>query len=293
MHTVSTAVAAKNIEAFQQGLRDLGYVEGQNIVIEYRWGEGKVERLPALAAEFVHLKVDCIVAAGTQASQAAKHATDTILIVMAASSDPVGTGLVTSLARPGGNLTGLSLLNPELSGKRLELLKEAVPGLSRVAILWQGGHPGALLALQETEAAGRGLGLSLQSLEVRGATDFERAFAAAPREGAEALIVLSSALFAAERRRIVELVTKSRLAAIFPYREDAEAGGLMSYGPSIPDSYRHAASYVHRILKGATPADLPVEQPTKFELVLNLKTAQALGLTISPTLLFLADEVIR
>jgi putative ABC transport system substrate-binding protein len=292
IHTGSTAVAVKYMEAFRQGLHDLGYVEGQNLVIEYRWGEGKVERLPALAAELVSLKVDCMVTSGTQASQAAKHATTTIPIVMT-SSDPVGTGLVTSLARPGGNITGLALMNPELSGKRLELLKEAVPKLSRVAILWHGGHPGALLALHETEAAGRGLGVQLQSLEVRGPTDFEPAFAAATREGAEALLMLSSAFFAAERRRIVELVTESRLPAIFPLREDAEAGGLMAYGANFLKSFRRAAYYVDRILQGAKPADLPVEQPMTFELVLNLKTAKALGLTIPPVLRFRADEVLE
>jgi putative ABC transport system substrate-binding protein len=293
IHTGSTAVAVKYMEAFRQGLHDLGYVEGQNIVIEHRWGEGKVERLPALAAELVALKVDCIIASGTQASQAAKHATTTIPIVMTSSSDPVGTGLVTSLARPGGNITGLSFMNPDLSGKRLELLKEVVPRLSRVAILWHGGHPGALLALQETEAAGHVLGVQLQSLEVRGPHDFERAFAAATREGAEALSVLPSAFFAAERRRIMELVTESRLPAIFPLREDAEAGGLMSYGVNLLESFRHAATYVDKILKGTKPADLPVEQPMTFELVLNLKTAKELGLTIPPLLRFRADEVIQ
>jgi putative tryptophan/tyrosine transport system substrate-binding protein len=290
---ISPDVEGTFIAAFRQGLRDLGYVEGQNLVIEYRWGEGKVDRLPALAAEFVRLQVACIVATGTQAIQAAKHATTTIPIVMTASSDPVGTGLVTSLARPSGNITGLSLLAPELSGKRLELLKEAVPGLSRVAVLWQGGHAGALLALHETEAAGRVLGVQLQSLEVRGPHDFERAFAAAAREGAQALLVLASAFFAAERSRVAALATESRLPAMFPWREDAEAGGLMSYGPSLPDLYRRAATYVDKILKGAKPADLPVEQPIQFELVLNVKAAQQIGLTMPPTLLFQADKVLK
>ena len=284
---------SRTTEAFRQGLRDLGYVEGQNLVIEYRWAEGKVERLADLAAELVRLQVDLIMASGTQASQAAQHATHTIPIVMTSSSDPVGTGLVTSLAQPGGNITGLSLLSPELSGKRLELLKEAIPGLSRVAIFWHGGHQAAILAMQEMEIPGRVLGVQLQSLEVRGPHDFERAFAAATREGAEALIVLSSAFFGAERRRIVDLVTKSRLPTMFPYRLDAEAGGLMSYGPSLLDLHRRAATYVNKILKGTKPADLPVEQPIKFELVVNFKTAQALGLTLSPGLLFQADEVIK
>jgi putative ABC transport system substrate-binding protein len=268
-------------------------VEGQNLLIEYRWGEGQVDRLPALAAEFVRLQVDCIVATGTQATQAAKHATTTIPIVMVGSADPVGTGLVTSLARPGGNITGQSLLAPELSGKRLQLLKEAIPGLSRVAVLWQGGHPGALLALQEAEAAGRVLGVELQSLEVREPHDFEPAFAAATREGAEALLVLSSAFFFAEQNRMVALMTERRLPAMFPTRTYAEGGGLMSYGPSMPDLYRRAAASVDKILKGAKPSDLPVEQPMRFELLLNLKTAEALGLTMPPLILFQADEVIR
>jgi len=288
----SPSIVSQNLEAFRRGLHEHGWLEGQTITVEYRWAEGKVERLPDVAAELVRLKVDLIVAVATQASQAAKQATNTIPIVMVA-SDPVGTGLVTNLARPGGNITGLSLLNPELSEKRLELLKEAVPGLSRVAILWHGGHPAAILAMQETEVAGRVLGVQLQSLEIRGPNDFERAFEAATREGAEALIVLASAFFGAERRRIVELVTKYRLPSMFPIRENVEAGGLMSYGASLPDLWRRAATYVDKILKGAKPADLPVEQAMTFELVLNLKTAKALGLTLPPTLLFQATEVIR
>ena len=234
-----------------------------------------------------------MVVGGTQAIHAAKQATTTIPIVMAASGDAVGTGLVTSLSRPGGNITGLTALNPDLSGKRLELLTEAVPGLARVAILWHGGHPPSILAMQETEAAGRVLGLQLHSLEVRGPNDFERVFAAAPREGAEALIVLSSVFFSAERRRIVDLVTQYRLPSMFSSREAVEAGGLMSYGWSLPEAWRRAAVYVDKILKGAKPTDLPVEQPMKLDLVINLKTAKALGITIPPTLLFQADEVIQ
>ena len=289
--TPSPSSMSPNLEAFRRGLHEHGWLEGQNITIEYRWAEGQVERLPDLAAELVRLKVDLMVVGGTQAIQAAQQATTTIPIVMAASGDAVGTGLVTSLSRPGGNITGLTALNPDLSGKRLELLKEAVPGLARVAILWHGGHPPSILAMQETEAAGRALGLRLHSLEVRGPNDFERVFAAAPREGAEALIVLSSAFFSAERRRIVDLVTKYRLPSMFSIRAFVEAGGLISYGPSSTDMWRRAATYVDKILKGAKPADLPVEQPMKFELVINLKTAKALGLTIPPTLLFQADEV--
>jgi ABC-type uncharacterized transport system substrate-binding protein len=282
-----------NIEAFRQGLRDLGYMEGQHLVLEYRWAEGQVERLADLAAELVRLPADVIVASGTQASQAAQHATQTIPIVMTSSSDPVGTGLVASLARPGGNVTGLSLLSPALSEKRLALLKDALPGLSRVAIFWHGGHHAASLALHEMADTSRVLGVQLLSLEVQGAHDFERAFPAATQEGAEALIVLSSALFGAERKRLVELAIQHRLPTMFPYRPDAEAGGLMSYGPSLRALYRRAAVYVDKILKGVKPADLPVEQPMGFELVLNLKTAQTLGLTIPPTLLFQADDVIR
>ena len=288
----SPAIVSRNLEAFRRGLHEHGWLEGQNITVEYRWAEGKVERLPDLAAELVRLKVALIVVLGTQASQAVKQATNTIPIVMVV-SDAVGTSLVTSLARPGGNITGLSFLGPELSEKRLELLKEAVPGVSRVAILWHGGHPSAILAMQEMEAASHSLGVQLQSLEVRGLNDFARAFEAAAREGAPALIVLSSAFFGAERRRIVDLVTTYRLPSMFPYREDVEAGGLMSYGPSLPDLWRRASTYVDKILKGAKPADLPVEQPMRFELLINLKTAQALGLTIPPTLLFQADEVIK
>jgi putative ABC transport system substrate-binding protein len=293
--TSSPAMMSPSLEAFRRGLHEHGWLEGQNITVEYRSAEGQVERLADLAAEFVRLKVDLIVTSGTQAIQAAKHATTTIPIVMAASSDAVGTGLVTSLSLPGGNITGLSSLNPDLSGKRLELLKEAVSGLSRVAILWRGdgGHLAAMLAMQETEAAGRVLGLQLQSLEVRSPNDFEQVFVAATSEGAQALIILASAFFAAERKRIVDLVTKYRLPSMFSVREDVEAGGLMSYGSSVRDSWRHAATYVDKILNGAKPADLPVEQPTKFELVINLKTAQALGLTIPPIVLFQADEVLR
>jgi len=288
----SPSIVSQNLEAFRRGLHEHGWLEGQNITVEYRWAEGKVERLPDLAAELVRLKVDLIAAGGTQASQAAKQATNTIPIVMVV-SEAVGTGLVTSLARPGGNITGLSVLNPELSGKRLGLLKEAVPGLSRVAILWHGGHPSAILAMQAMEAAGHSLGLRLQSLEVRGPSDFERVFEAATREGAEALIVLASAFFGAEQRRIVDLVTKYRLPSMFPWQAYVEAGGLMSYGPSLPDLWRRAATYVDKILKGAKPTDLPVEQAMKFELVINLKTAQALSLTLPPSILFQAGEVIK
>ena len=275
-------------EAFRQGLRDLGYVEGRNVVIEYRDAEGKLERLPALAAELVALKVDVIVAAGTPAALAAKQATRTLPIVFAAAADPVTSGLVTSLARPGGNVTGLSSLAPELVGKRLELLKQAVPGVSRVAVLWQPGALGERTEkdmLKGAEVAARALGVRLQFVEARGPADFDRAFSDMTRARAGALTVLPSTMFFSERRRLVDLAAKNRLPAVYPLREFVDAGGLMSYGPNLADLFRRAATYVDKILKGAKPADLPVEQPTKFELVINLKTAKALGLTIPPSLL--------
>ena len=250
-------------------------------MIEYRDAEGKLERLPALAAELVALKVDVIVAASTPAALAAKQATRTIPIVFAAAGDPVASGLVTSLARPGGNVTGLSILAPELVGKCLELLKQAVPGVSRVAVLWQPGALGERTEkdmLKGAEVAARALGVRLQFVEARGPADFDRAFSDMTRARAGALTVLPSAMFFSERRRLVDLAAKNRLPAVYPWREFVDAGGLMSYGPNLADLYRRAATYVDKILKGAKPGDLPVEQPTKFELVINLKTAKALGL---------------
>jgi putative ABC transport system substrate-binding protein len=283
-------------EAFRQGLRDLGYVEGRNVVIEYRWAEGKFERLPALAAELVALKVDVILATTVLAAVAAKQAVKTIPIVFFAAADPIGSGLVTSLARPGGNVTGLSVLSPELIGKRLEHLKQAVPGVSRVAVLWEPGGGGERTdkdMLKRAEVAGQALGMRLQYVEARGPADFDRAFSDMTRAHADALTVLPSPMFFNERRRLVDLAAKHRLPAGYPWREGADAGGLMSYGPSIADLYRRAATYVDKILKGAMPGDLPVEQPTKFELVINRKTAKALGLTIPQSLLQRADEVIQ
>jgi putative ABC transport system substrate-binding protein len=284
-------------EAFRQGLRDLAYVEGRNVVIEYRDAEGKPERLPALAAELVALKVDVIVAAGgTRGALAAKQATRTIPIVFAVVGDPVTDGLVTSLARPGGNVTGSSLLAPELIGKCLELLKQAIPGVSRVAVLWQPGAGPERTEkdlLKGADVAARALGVRLQFVEARGPDDFDRAFSEMTRARADALTVLSSAMFINERRRLVDLAAKHRLPAVYPYRESVDAGGLMAYGPNVADSFRRAATYVDRILKGAKPADLPVEQPTKFELVINLKTAKALGLKIPQSVLGRADEVIQ
>jgi putative ABC transport system substrate-binding protein len=284
-------------EAFLQGLRDLGYVEGRNLLIEYRDAAGKTERFPALVAELVALKVDVIVAGGgTLAALAAKQATKTLPIVFAAVGNPVAEGLVTSLARPGGNVTGLSLVQQELVGKSLELLKQAVPEVSRVALLLK---PDAMPdrakkdRLNAADVAARALGVRLQVVEARGPEDFDRAFSDMTRARAGALAVLATPVFDSERRRLVDLAAKNRLPTVYSYRSYVEAGGLMSYGPDLADSFRRAATYVDKILKGAKPADLPVEQPSKFELVVNLKTAKALGLTIPPSLLQRADEVIE
>jgi putative ABC transport system substrate-binding protein len=284
------------LEAFRQGLRDLGYVEGRNVVIEYRDAEGKPERLPALAAELVALKVDVIVAPAPPAALAARHATRTLPIVFIGAGDPVTSGLVTSLARPGGNVTGLSILGPELVGKRLEQLTQAVPGVSGVAVLWQPGGQGERTAkdmLKEAEVAGRALGVRLQVVEARGPADVDRAFSDMTRARAGALTVLLSPMFFNERRRLVDGAAKNRLPALYPVRDFVDAGGLMAYGPNAADLWRRAATYVDKILKGAKPGDLPVEQPTKFELVINLKAAKALGLTIPQSVLGRADEVIQ
>ncbi len=283
-------------EAFRQGLRDLGYVEGRNVVIEYRDAEGKPERLPALAAELVALKVDVIVAPTTPAALAAKQATRTLPIVFIGSGDPVTDGLVTSLARPGGNVTGLSSLTPERVGKCLELLTQAVPGVSRVAALWQPGAVGERTekdTLKGAEVAARALGVRLQFVEARGPADIDSAFSDMTRARAGALAVWTTAMFVSERGRLVALAAKNRLPAVYTLREFVDAGGLMAYGHNQADLNRRAATYVDKILKGAKPADLPVEQPTKFELVINAKTAQALGLTIPQSLLLRADEVLH
>jgi ABC-type uncharacterized transport system substrate-binding protein len=290
------AIGPHLIEAFRQGLRDLGYVEGRNVVIEYRDAEGKYERLPALAAELVALKVDVIVGSGTPAPLAAKQATRTLPIVFIGAGDPVGSGLVTSLARPGGNVTGLTNLTVELVGKCLEQLTQAVPRVSRVAALWQ---PGFLVErtekdmLKGADVAGRALGVRLQFVEARGPADFDRAFSDMTKARAGALTVLSSGMFFNERRHLVDLAAKHRLPAVYNVRDFVDAGGLMAYGPNTADLFRRAATYVDKILKGAKPGDLPVEQPTKFELVINLKTAKALGLTIPQSVLGRADEIIR
>jgi putative ABC transport system substrate-binding protein len=289
----SSSGYASRIEAFQHGLRDLGYVEGRNITIAYRFTEGQADRLPELVAELIRLQVDVLVTDGGAAIRAAKHATATIPIVMAISGDPVGAGLVASLARPGGNITGLSFMMPDVSGKRLEILKEAVPKLSHVAVLRDPDSPESTLAFKETQTAAQALGVQLQSLEVRSPDEFDQAFAAMTREHADALVVISHPLFFGHRSQLAELTVRHRLPAMFHLREYAEAGGLMAYGANAKDLYRRAATYVDKILKGAKPADLPVEQPMKFEFVINLKTAQTLGLTLPPHLLYFADEVIQ
>ena len=281
------------IESFRQGLRELGYVEGKNVLIEYRYAEGKLDLLPALASELVQLKVDVIVTASPPGVQAAKNATSTIPIVFAAIGDPVGGGFVASLARPGGNVTGLSILAPALSGKRLELLKEAFPKVTRVVILWNPTSSGEALSFREMPAVAKALGVQHQSMEVRAANDFEDGFQRAKQEGAQALVTMPSPVINANRQQILEFAAKNRLPAMYAGSEFVEAGGLMSYGPNYTDQFRRAAVFVDKILKGAKPADLPVEQPTKFELIINLKTAKALGLTIPPSLLQRADQVIE
>ena len=280
-------------EAFAQGLIELGYVEGKNVVIERRWADGKFDRLPALAAELVHIKVDIIVTAGPQTTRPAKKATSTIPIVMAQDPDPVGNGFVASLALPGGNITGLATFAPELSGKQLELLKESIPQLSRVAVFGTSSNPGNAQNLREAELSAKAFGVKLQYIDVLGPKDFEAAFRAAREERADAVLILPGSILNLQRAKLTDLALKSRLPAIYPQTEFTEAGGLMYYGTNSPDLFRRAAIYVDKILKGAKPANLPVEQPTKFELVINLKTAKQIGLTIPPNVLARADRVIR
>ena len=277
--------------SIRRGLSALGYVEGRNIVFEHRYAEGKPERLPDLASDLVRSKPDLIIAAGGDVAPFAKRATKTIPIVMITSADPVQGGLVASLARPGGNVTGVTFVSSDLAGKRLQFLKEAVPGVTRVAVLWNPDHPDG--EFPATEAAGRSLGVQVQSLEVRGRDDFTGAFAAANRERMEAVIVVSSRLMTLNRARILDLAAQNRLLIVSGWGPWAAEGGLLSYGPDLDAVIRNSATYVDKILKGAKPADLPVEQPTKFELVINLKTAKALGLTIPPSVLARADEVIQ
>ena len=279
------------LDAFRQGLRELGYVEGQNIAIEYRFAEAKSEPLPELAAELVRLRMDVILAINTPASQVAKNATKTIPIVFTYVADPAA--LVASLARPGGNITGLTTLAAELSGKRLELIKEALPGISRVAYLWTSANPTATRVFRETELASRQLGIQLQPLKVQGPDQFQNAFKMATGKRAGVLFVWEDAVLLPHRTRILDLAARHRLPTTSQYREFTEAGGLLSYGPNLPDQFHRAAFYVDKILRGTKPADLPVEQPTKFEFVINLMTAKQMGLTIPLNVLARADKVIR
>jgi putative ABC transport system substrate-binding protein len=289
----SPSTIPARIEAFRQGLRELSYVEDKNIVIEWRFGEGKLDRLPALVAELVRLKVDVILSAGAAVTRPAKDATRTIPIVMAQDTDPVGNGFVASLARPGGNITGLSSYSAELNGKRLELLKEIVPKLSRLAVVGESTYPGNAQSLKETEFAAGALKVQLQYLDVLDSKDIETAFREASKGRADGVLMLQSAVLNSQRKQTAELAIKSRLPAIYYAPEFLDAGGLMSYATSITDLYRRAATYVDKILKGAKPADLPVEQPKKFELIINLKAAKQIGLTIPPNVLVRAEKVIK
>jgi len=293
VETVSMELNAANLNAFRQGLRELGYVEGQNLIIEYRSADGRSERFADIAAELVGLKVDLLVTRGTPASMAAKQATRTIPVVMANAGEPVETGLVSSLARPGGNVTGLSSLTVRIEAKRLELLRELVPGATRIAALYNMSSPANPPQWKEIETAARSLGVTPQLLDVRKPEDIELAFDSATRQRADGLIVGQEGLLQANRSVIAALAAKHRLPAIYRSMEFIDAGGLMAYGPSYPDLYRRAATYVDKIFKGAKPGDLPVEQPTKFELIINLKPAKALGLKIPPALLLRADEVVN
>jgi putative tryptophan/tyrosine transport system substrate-binding protein len=279
--------------AFFGALGELGWVEGKNVIVERRYAENRLERLPGLAADLVSLKVDVIAAPGTLAPLAAKQASSTTPIVMTTAGDPLGSGLVASLARPGGNVTGISLMAPDLGGKRLELLKEVLPRFARVAVLWNAANPYSALVFKETQAAGRTLGIEVQSLEVRAPDDFDGAFEAARLHRPDALITVEDPLTINHRQRVADFTVAQRLPSLYGVREFATAGGLMSYGANLIDLARRAAGYVDKILRGAKPADLPVQQPSKFELVINLKTAKALGLTMPPTLLATADEVIE
>ena len=290
-------LSGSSVAAFRQGLRELGYIEGRNIVIEYRWAEGNTDLFPALADELVAFKVDVIMTAGgTLGALAAKQATTTLPIVFGVVGDPIAEGLVTSLARPGGNVTGLSNVTNDLVGKWLELLKQVVPAVSLIAVLWK---PDSMpehakeVRLKEAFASAQALGVQLQVVEARGPANLDGAFLEISAKGASALVVLTTPIFLLERQRIVDLAAKNRLPTVYATRNYVDAGGLMSYGPNFPDLHRRAATYVDKILKGAKPSDLPVEQPTKFALVINLKTAKTLGLTVPPTLLAQADDVIE
>jgi putative tryptophan/tyrosine transport system substrate-binding protein len=293
LNTNAAAAFTARTEGFRQGLRELGYVEGKNITIEYRYADGKLERLPALAAELVYLKMDVIVTAVSSSTRAAKEATNTIPIVMAQDNDPVGNGFINSLARPGGNITGLSSLSPEIGGKQLELLREILPKLSGAAVIGTSTLPGHAQRLKEMELAAKTLKVKLYYLDVLGPKDIETAFREASKERTDAVVVLGGLVLISQRTQVVNLAAKNRLPAIYNVPEFVEDGGLMTYGTSYVDLYRRVAIYVDKILKGAKPGDLPVEQPSKFELVINLKTAKQIGLTIPPSFLARADKVIK
>jgi putative tryptophan/tyrosine transport system substrate-binding protein len=294
LNAVAPSTGSDRIEALRQGLRELGYVEGKNIIIETRYAEGKLDHLPVLANELIRLKVDVIVTSGPLPTRVTKEASTSIPIVMAQDADPVGNGFVASLARPGGNITGLSAQRPELAGKQLELLKETIPKLSRVVVFGTSTQPGNAQSLKQTELAAGAFSIKLRYLDILVSKDIEGAFRAAGKEQADAvLIMVPSSVAASHRKEIVELAIKTQLPAIYPQSQYVEAGGLISYGVSIVDLNRRAATYVDKILKGATPADLPVEQPTKFELIINLKAAKQIGLTIPPNVLARADKVIK
>jgi len=281
------------IQAFREGLGDLGYVEGQNLLLEIRWAEGKSDLLQGLAAELLTTRPDVLVTSGSEAILTLKRATGVVPIIMATVMDPVALGIAASLAQPGGNLTGLAILSPELTAKRLQLLKEVVPRLARVAVLWNPANPGNALMLREVETASQILGVRWQEVAVRGPDDLAGAFNAILGAQSNGILAIEDSMLVSHRSRIVESVARTRLPAMYAFRQFVDAGGLMSYGPDIPDSFRRAAAYVDKILRGAKPADLPVEQPTKFELVINLKTAKALGITIPQSVLIRADQIIE
>ena len=293
MGNSTAALEANLVDAFREGLRELGYEEGRNIVIEYRWADGKYERFPALVAELIAAKVEVIVTAGTPAALAVKKATTTVPLVMVAVGDPVGTGLVPSLARPGGNLTGLSSVAPDLEGKRLELLREVVPALSHVAMFINSLNPFHVSSMRQARAAAQAMGIKLQLHDIRKSEDLDDAFAAIRKERPDALLILADRVFLHNRERMMDFTKEQRLPNVNAYKELVEVGGLMSYGPSYEDMHKRAAIYVDKILKGAKPADLPIEQPSKFTFIVNLKAAKALGVTVPSQLLGLADEVIE
>jgi putative tryptophan/tyrosine transport system substrate-binding protein len=289
----NSSTGENNLRALRQGLRELGYIEGKNFTVEYRSGEGKLDQLAALAAELVRLKVDVIVTQGTPAAVAAKSATKTLPIIISGGTDPVATGLVPSLARPGGNITGVTIMNEELVGKQLELLKETIPKVSRLGVLWNSANPGSAVAFKQTRSAAQELSLSLQSLDVQSVNDLQGAFDAVTKNGVNGLVLLPTVPITNHVALVADLAVKNRLPSIYDRSDFVEAGGLMSYGANVSDVAHRAANYVDKVLKGANPGELPVERPTKFELVINLKTAKQIGVTIPQSVLFRADKAIK